>query len=321
MRKNFKIEEPEYVFFKDLFSLLADEEDVELVNKIDEFEGIKIFERRLIEFHDYFKFKEGTIKSGILYWAHDASSLLNQKGKLDKLIQGVNSGKISGLIVDTSVLNKLFEGMESLVDKVPIIAYKGKDTNYFKSRVNSYLAFCFSPYSICHGSAVEVFGEGVLVIGESGSGKSECVLELIERGHLFIADDLVKLVNYPPASILLMSGSQSESFKFFMELRGIGIIDVLRTFGPSRVKVKGELTMVVEITSEEVDRRPYVERQSIQLFGKRVPFFSFSVKERGLIPTRIETSVLEYKLKKFGFEAGQVIKGVLGGRSDKETAG
>ncbi|MDI6850592.1 MAG: hypothetical protein QMD82_01460 [bacterium] len=319
MKKSFKIEEPEYVLFKDLFRLLADEEDVELVSKVEEFERIRVFERRLIEFPEFFKSKEGTKKSGLLFWTRDTASLLNQKEKLDELIQGVNSGKITGLIVDNSTYNEIFGRMGSLANKLPIIVYKGNEIDYFKSRVNSHLAFCFSPYSICHGSAVEVFGEGVLVIGKSGSGKSECVLELIERGHLFIADDLVKLVNYPPTSILLMSGSQSENFKFFMELRGIGIIDVLRTFGPARVKVKGELTMVVEITSQESEKGSYTENRSVQLFGKKVPFLSFSVKERGLIPTRIETSVLKYKLKKFGFEADRVIKRVLGGGRDKEA--
>jgi serine kinase of HPr protein (carbohydrate metabolism regulator) len=320
MKKNFKIEEPDYVLFKDFASFFAEEHDTELVVKDREFEKIKIFERNLLELPEVINSTEGFYKGGVLYLATSAFSVLKQQEKaLERLINGVNKGEIAVLVVNADILKETFDTLGDLVKKLPVVVYKNEETSYFKNRLKSYLNFCFSPFAICHGSAVEVFGEGVLVIGESGAGKSECVLELVERGHLFIADDLIKLVNYPPSSILLMTGSQSDRFKFFMEIRGVGIIDVLRTFGPSKVKVKSELAMIVEITTEDVKERSIDREKTVQIFGKPIPFFTFSVKERGLIPTRIETSILGYKLKKFGYETGKVIREVLGGESDKKV--
>ena len=123
-----------------------------------------------------------------------------------------------------------------------------------------------------HGVLVEVYGEGILILGESGVGKSETAVELVKRGHRLIADDAVELRRVSNRSIL---GTAPENIRHFIELRGVGIINVARVFGIGAVKMSQEVDLVVELEPMLDKKKSYnrtgLESETIHILGVAVP--------------------------------------------------
>ncbi len=175
-----------------------------------------------------------------------------------------------------------------------------KDTTKFTSSLVYLLNEAFAPTLTMHGTFIDVYGIGVLLIGKSGVGKSECALELVERGHRFIADDVV-LVKRVDESILM--GSGSPLLKHHMEIRGLGIINVKDIFGIRSVRDRKRVELVV-VLEEWVQNKEYdrlgLEETTYPLLDMHVPSIMVPVRPGRNIPIIVETAALNQRLKKLG---------------------
>jgi HPr kinase/phosphorylase len=129
--------------------------------------------------------------------------------------------------------------------KIPILRTP-MSTTPFIHRLSTYIEYKLAPTKYVQGTLVDIYGVGVLFIGKPGTGKSECALDLIERGHRFIADDLVKLVRR--GDILVGSGAEkSRRLKHHIEVRGVGLVDIFRIFGVKSVRLRKRVEVVLEL--------------------------------------------------------------------------
>lgn len=165
----------------------------------------------------------------------------------------------------------------------------------------------YSPSVTLHGTLIEVFGIGVLLTGKSGIGKSECALELIERGHRLVADDLVEVKRLDE---YLLMGSGSEIIKHHMEIRGIGIINVRDIFGIRSVRNRKRIELVALLeewqSGKEYDRLG-IEEAVYSILDVEVPYITIPVRPGRNIPIIIETAALNRRLKKMGvFSANEL---------------
>ncbi len=171
----------------------------------------------------------------------------------------------------------------------------------FAIRIYQVLSDVFAPQKTIHGVLVEVFGVGVLITGDSGAGKSETALELIERGHRLISDDSVKL-QCVGGNILIGSG-ENEYLAHHMEIRGLGIINITHLFGVSAIRDKKQVQLYVQL--EEWDSNKTYDRVgedvTIEILGVTIPKLEVPVKPGRNVPIIIETAAMNERLKKLGY--------------------
>jgi HPr kinase/phosphorylase len=172
----------------------------------------------------------------------------------------------------------------------------------FSSRILRLLSNLFAPQKTMHGVLVEVFGVGILILGDSGVGKSEAALELIERGHRLVADDVVDIrcVN----GNILMGAGANKIIGHHMEIRGLGIINITHLFGVGAIRDKKQIQLVVELEnwdSEKVYDRIGTQEAYMDVLGVKVPRLEIPVKPGRNIPIIIETAAMNERLKKMGY--------------------
>ena len=152
---------------------------------------------------------------------------------------------------------------------------------------------------------LDVFGEGVLIMGESGIGKSEAALELIKRGHRLVTDDVVEIRKVSDETLI---GSAPEITRHFIELRGIGIIDVKTLFGVESVKDTQAIDMVIKLEDWDKDKeydRLGLEDQYTEFLGNRVVCHSIPVRPGRNLAIIVESAAVNYRQKKMGYNAAQ----------------
>lgn len=167
-----------------------------------------------------------------------------------------------------------------------------------------------------HGVLVEVYGEGILILGDSGVGKSETAIELVKRGHRLIADDAVELRKVSSRKIM---GCAPENIRHFIELRGIGIINVARLFGIGSVKNSVEVEMVVQL--EPWDRtknydRTGLETSTYDILGVKVPHLLIPVMPGRNLAVVLETAAINNRQKEMGYNAAKELMSQLGLQAD-----
>ena len=167
-----------------------------------------------------------------------------------------------------------------------------------------------------HGVLVEVYGEGILITGDSGVGKSETAIELVKRGHRLIADDAVELRRVSSKQIM---GSSPENIRHFIELRGIGIINVARLFGIGAVRSSVQVEIVIEL--EPWDRtknydRTGLESQTTDILGVQVPNMVIPVMPGRYLAVIIETATMIHGSKEMGYNAARELLKQLGLQND-----
>jgi HPr kinase/phosphorylase len=169
----------------------------------------------------------------------------------------------------------------------------------------------FGPYEIIHGDLVEVFGIGVLILGESGIGKSECALELIKRGHRLVADDAVLLKHISGHRIFGMS---AHVLKHYMEVRGLGIIDVLTLFGVTAIRTRKRVELVVTLEhwkeSKSYDRSG-LDDDSYEIWGEKLPHVVIPVRPGRNISIIVEVAAMDLRAKKMGYHAAKEFNAAL----------
>ncbi len=195
---------------------------------------------------------------------------------------------------------------------VPIFQ-TGMTTSAFNSDLNRFLKSELAPRTSIHGVLVDVYGEGVLIIGESGIGKSETALELIRRGHRLVADDVVEVKRVSDDTII---GSSPDIIRHFIELRGIGIVDCKMLFGVQSVKDENEINMVIQLQEWEVDTefdRLGLIDEHMDILGVDVPSHTLPIRPGRNLAIIVESAAINYRQKKMGYNAAEEInKRVMG---------
>lgn len=176
----------------------------------------------------------------------------------------------------------------------------------------SYMNVELAPRITRHGVLVEVYGEGILLVGDSGVGKSETAIELIKRGHRLIADDAVEIRRVSKRSLV---GSAPENIRHFIELRGIGIINARRIFGMGAVKLTEKIDMVINLEiwdSSKVYDRMGMDNEYTEILGIKVPELTIPVKPGRNLAVIIEVAAMNNRQKKMGYNAAQELMTSLG---------
>lgn len=181
------------------------------------------------------------------------------------------------------------------------ILRSGEATASLASSIIAYLRSALAPRITRHGVLVEVYGEGLLLVGDSGVGKSETALELLKRGHRLIADDAVEIRKLSNASLV---GTAPDLIRNYIELRGIGIINVAKLFGMGSVRTENEINLVVNIvpwnTQEPYDRLG-LEDQYTEILGVQVPVNTIPVTAGRNLAVILEVAAMNNRQRKLGY--------------------
>ncbi len=170
-----------------------------------------------------------------------------------------------------------------------------------------------------HGVLVEVYGEGILILGDSGVGKSEAAVELLKRGHRLIADDAVELRRVSDRTIV---GQSPENIRHFMELRGIGIINIARIFGAGAVKKSEKISLVAVLEPWDKSKnynRTGLEKNTMDIMGVKIPLTVIPVMPGRNLAVIFEIAAINNRQKTMGYNAAKELLSQLGIQDDIET--
>ena len=180
-----------------------------------------------------------------------------------------------------------------------------KTTVELTSHIIDYLNRALAPQITRHGVLMNIYGQGVLMIGDSGIGKSETAIELLKRGHRLIADDAVELRKVSNRQIM---GTAPENIRHFIELRGIGIVNVARVFGVGAVKVSESLDLVVQLEAWDPTKnyqRTGLESEYYDILGVNIPSTIIPVSPGRNLAVVLETAAINNRQKKMGYNAAK----------------
>ncbi len=182
-----------------------------------------------------------------------------------------------------------------------------EDTSDFMADVISSLHTHLAPRMTMHGVLVEVHGEGVLITGDSGIGKSETALELIKRGHKLVADDAVDIRRIGRDRLI---GTAPELIRYYMELRGIGVVDVRHLYGVGAVKPEGDIDLVVSLEAWDDDKaydRLGLTNETQEILGMTVPSITIPVRPGRNLAVILELAAMNNRQKKMGYNAAETL--------------
>ena len=182
-----------------------------------------------------------------------------------------------------------------------------EDTSAFMANVISSLSHHLAPRQTSHGVLVEVYGEGVLLMGDSGIGKSETALELVKRGHRLIADDAVEIKRVDQSTLI---GQAPEMIRYYMELRGIGVINVRHIYGVGAVKPSGSIDLIVKMEPWEEGKaydRLGLSSEFDTILGVRLPSVTVPVRPGRNLAVIMELAAMNNRQKKLGFNAAEML--------------
>ena len=195
--------------------------------------------------------------------------------------------------------------LETAVEnKVPILMTK-KSTSAFMAEIIRWLNVKLAPCISVHGVLVDVYGEGGLITGESGIGKSEAALELIKRGHRLVTDDAVEIRKVSDDTLV---GSAPDITKHFIELRGIGIVDVKTLFGVSSVKDTQNIDLVIRLEDWDKEKeydRLGLEEEYTEYLGNKVVCHNIPIRPGRNLAIICESAAINHRQKKMGYNAAQ----------------
>ena len=192
----------------------------------------------------------------------------------------------------------------AIENNVPILMTK-KSTSGFMSEIIRWLNVMLAPCISVHGVLVDVYGEGVLITGESGIGKSEAALELIKRGHRLVTDDAVEIRKVSDDTLV---GSAPDITKHFIELRGIGIVDVKTLFGVSSVKDTQTIDLVIRLEDWDKEKeydRLGLEEEYTEYLGNKIVCHNIPIRPGRNLAIICESAAINHRQKKMGYNAAQ----------------
>ena len=214
------------------------------------------------------------------------------------------SKKIPCVIFTTQVVPD--EDMLELAHKYQVPTFTtDRTTSDCMSEIIRWLSIQLAPYISIHGVLVDVYGEGVLIMGESGIGKSEAALELIKRGHRLVSDDVVEISRISDNELI---GSAPDITRHFIELRGIGIIDVKTLFGLECVKDTQSIDLVIKLEEWDRDKeydRLGMEEEYTEILGNKVVCHSLPIRPGRNLAVIVESAAVNHRQKKMGYNAAK----------------
>ena len=249
----------------------------------------------------------------ILVVGHTENAFLGRysQEERERALEGLISRKPPAIIICRSL--KPYPEMMEAAKRHGVALLGTADTpSSLVAALVSYMNVELAPRVTRHGVLVEVYGEGILLVGDSGVGKSETAIELIKRGHRLIADDAVEIRRVSKKSLV---GTAPENIRHFIELRGIGIINARRIFGMGAVKLTEKIDMVINLEiwdKTKVYDRMGMENEYTEILGLRVPVLTIPVKPGRNLAVIIEVAAMNNRQKKMGYNAAKELLQNLG---------
>ena len=249
----------------------------------------------------------------ILVVGHTENAFLGRysQEERERALEGLISRKPPAIIICRS-LKPYPEMMEAAKRHGVALLGTADTTSSLVAALVSYMNVELAPRVTRHGVLVEVYGEGILLVGDSGVGKSETAIELIKRGHRLVADDAVEIRRVSKKSLV---GTAPENIRHFIELRGIGIINARRIFGMGAVKLTEKIDMVINLEiwdKTKVYDRMGMENEYTEILGLRVPVLTIPVKPGRNLAVIIEVAAMNNRQKKMGYNAAKELLQNLG---------
>ena len=259
--------------------------------------------RPALQLAGYFEHFEATRLQIIGYVEYTYMNGLDEKVQLE-IYEKLLNNPIPGIIFCRELKpNDLFREI-AVKYGVPLLMSK-KATSACMAEVIRWLNVQLAPCISIHGVLVDVYGEGVLITGESGIGKSEAALELIKRGHRLITDDVVELRRVSDDTLV---GSAPDVTKHFIELRGIGIVNVKALFGASSVKDTQSIDLVIHLEDWDKDKeydRMGLEEEYIEYLGNKIVCHNIPIRPGRSLAIICESAAVNHREKKMGYNAAQ----------------
>lgn len=254
--------------------------------------------------------RPGLALSGYLdYFASDRIQILGntEVHYLENLPASVLQSRMEGMFsfeVPAFLLSRRLHPNNLFLDMcnrrgIPVLR-SSRSTDQVITRTILFLADEFSPETSVHGTALDCYGVGCLIVGAPGVGKSETALELVERGHRLVADDMVKIRKSREDQLYAETNNVVEHH---MEIRGVGIIDVKSVFGVGRVRNSKRIGLIIELEEWKQDRdydRTGLVEDFKEILGVRIPYLVIPVRPGRNIAIIIEVAALNYRLKELG---------------------
>lgn len=187
---------------------------------------------------------------------------------------------------------------------IPIVSSDLQSSILIRRLIN-FLEETLAEETSVHGALLDLFGLGVLILGKSGIGKSECALELVDRGHQLVADDIVKINLLPPNNLI---GSGYNLTRYHLEIRGLGIIDIKHLFGVASVREKKKVELAImleEWKKHEEYNRTGLDKNTIEFLGVQIPMIRMPVAPGRNMGVIFEVAVRDFLLKKEGIDSAK----------------
>ena len=237
---------------------------------------------------------------------------------LDKDLADERLNQLCSAGVSCLIIAKGLEAPPSLpglcdLHKVPLLR-SPEITSSLIRRVTTYLEDVLAPETSVHGCLVDVYGVGILLIGKSGIGKSECALGLVERGHRLVGDDVVVIRRKVQGAVF---GSAADLIKYHMEIRGLGIINIKDLFGVSSIRKNKKIELVVELVEwlEDLNvERLGLDERTYSILDLEIPYLKVPVRPARDITMIIEVASRNYLLQRMGFYAAREFDDTLNER-------
>ncbi|MBD7945646.1 MULTISPECIES: HPr(Ser) kinase/phosphatase [Psychrobacillus] len=189
-------------------------------------------------------------------------------------------------------------------NSVPVLT-TSMPTTRFSSMLTNYLESMLAPTTAVHGVLVDIYGVGVLITGKSGVGKSETALELVKRGHRLVADDCVEIRQEGEDTLV---GSAPKLIEHLLEIRGLGIIDIMTLFGASAIRSYKRITLVIELEIWD-EKKTYdrlgLEEEKMEIINTAVTKLTVPVRPGRNLAVIIEVAAMNHRLKKMGVNAAE----------------
>ena len=300
--------------FSVALSKMTEDLDLQKVYIAENFEEIKVstFEvnRPGLELTGYFDFFDS---SRLLLFGTTEFSYLSRFGSEAQkmVIDSILSFGPPAIIISRNIEPPIAMMESAKTHKVSILR-SAETTSQVTAALFQYLNKELAPRITRHGVLVEVYGEGCLLLGDSGVGKSETAIELIKRGHRLVADDAVEIRK---TSTHTLMGQSPENIRHFIELRGIGIIDARRIFGMGAVKSSEKIDMVIQLEAWDSTKaydRLGLDNEYANVLGVKVPAITVPITPGRNLAVIVETAAMNNRQKKMGYNAAKDLMISLG---------
>ena len=302
---------------------LIEEFDLEVLRGAENYQDVLIQREdvnrpglQLVGFFDYFDAKRMQLLGRVESTYLEQISSEERRARFDAFL----AHEIPALVITRGM--EPFPGLMEMAEKYDRTILRTQETTTaFMGALILALRNYLAPRITRHGVLVEVYGEGVLLLGESGVGKSETAIELVKRGHRLVADDAVEIKR---VGVKRLVGSAPELIRHYIELRGIGVVDVQQLFGMSAVREDQDIDLVVNLeqwNDETMYDRLGLEQLYTVILDVKVPALTVPVKPGRNLAIIVEVAAMNNRHKKMGYNAAQAFTQQINEHFDQALSG